>query len=230
MSENDYKIQNQWLKYLSKLKSRGFRATSLSTYDFSTLYTTLPHNLIKEKHVDLIESAFEKFYKNEGTLYLACNDRKAFFTSTDHRGYTLWSCQNVCGALSYLLDNSYIRFGNKLYRKTVGIPMGTNCAPLVAYLFLFCYERDFMTSLSNDNQADIIEAYNSTSRYLYDLLNIDNSYFEGMVNQIYQPELKLNKANTSDTEAPFLDLHLSISNGFVSSKFMINAMTSILML
>ena len=58
----------------------------------------------------------------------------------------------------------------------------------------------------------------STSRYLDDLLNIDNPYFEGMVNRIYPPELQLNKANTSDTEAPFLDLHLSISNGFVSSK------------
>ena len=64
----------------------------------------------------------------------------------------------------------------------------------------------------------IIKALNSTSRYLDDLLNIDNSYFEGMVIQIYPPELRLNKGNTSDTEAPFLDLHLSISNGFISSK------------
>ena len=108
--------------------------------------------------------------------------------------------------------------------------MGTNCAPLVADLFLFCYERDFMTSLSDDNQADIIEAFNSTSRYLDDLLNIDNPYFEGMVNQIYPTELQLNKANTSDTEAPLFDLHLSISYGFVSAKFMINAMTLILIL
>ena len=96
--------------------------------------------------------------------------------------------------------------------------MGTNCAPLVADLFLFCYERDFMTSLSDVKQAEIIEAFKSTSRYLDDLLNIDNPYFEGMVNRIYPPELQLNKANTSDTEAAFLYLHLSISNGFVSSK------------
>ena len=75
-----------------------------------------------------------------------------------------------------------------------------------------------MTTLSDTNHADIIEAFNSTSRYFDDLLNIDNPYFEGIVNQIYPPELQLNKANTSDTEAPFLDLHLSISNGFVSSK------------
>ena len=90
---------------LSKLKSREFRVTNLSTFDFSTLYTTLPHNLIKEKLLDFIECAFKKILKNEGTLYLACNDKKAFFTSTDYKGYKLWSCQNVYDALSYLLDN-----------------------------------------------------------------------------------------------------------------------------
>ena len=145
----------------------------------------------------------QKGIKNYGSLYLASNDRKAFFTSYDQSRYTLWSCQNVCDALSYLLDNIYIRFGTKLYRQIVGIPMGTNCAPLVADLFLYCYERDFMDSLNHDNQADVIEAFNSTSRYLDDLLNIDNPYFEGMVNQIYPPELQLNKANISDTEDPF---------------------------
>ena len=62
--------------------------------------------------------------------------------------YDLWSCQKVTDVLIYLLDNIYIRFGSKLYRQNVGIPMGTNCAPLVADLFLFCYERDFMKSLT----------------------------------------------------------------------------------
>ena len=152
------------------------------------------------------------FYKKEGKLYLACNDNKAFFTSAEHyRGYHLWSCQNVCDALSFLLDNIYIRFATKLYRQMVGIPMGSNCAPLVADLFLFCYERSFMKDLSSDNQDDVIKAFNSTSRYLDDLRNIDNPYFEGMVNQIYPPELQLNKSNTSDTEAPFLNIHLVAS-------------------
>ena len=58
----------------------------------------------------------------------------------------------------------------KLYRQIVGIPIGTNCAPLVAELFLFCYERDFMTSLSDVKEFEIIDAFNSTSRYLDDLL------------------------------------------------------------
>ena len=63
--------------------------------------------------------------------------------------------------------------------------MGTHYAPLVANLFLFCLGRDFMASLSDDNQADIIEKFNSTSRYLDDLLNIDNPYFEREDNQIH---------------------------------------------
>ena len=95
--------------------------------------TTLPNNLIKEKLLDLIQRTF---YKKEGKLYLAYNNKKAFFTSADHyTGYHLWSCQNVYDALSFLLDNIYIRFGTKLYRQIVGIPMGTKCAPLVADLF-----------------------------------------------------------------------------------------------
>ena len=133
------------------MKSRGFLASGLSTYDLSTLYTTLPHNLIK-KLTELIEQTFNR----KGSLYLACNDKNAFITSEQPKRYKLWSCQNMCDALHYLLDNIFIRFGSKLYRQIVGIPMSTDCAPLVADLYLFCYERDFMLSLSDNNQTDII--------------------------------------------------------------------------
>ena len=184
----------------------------MSTYDFSTLYTTLPHNLIKDKLIDLIETTFQR----EGSPYLACNDRNAFFTSEKPKQYHAWSCQNLCDALTFLLDNICIRFGTKLYRQVVGIPMGTNCAPLVADLFLFCYERVFMMSLSDDKQADVIVA-NTTSRYLDDILNINTFYFDNMVSLIYLSQLQLNKANTSDTGAAFLDLRLSISNDIVST-------------
>ena len=145
--------------------------------------------------MDLIESTFHR----KGSFYIACNDRNAFFTYDAVRNYNLWSCQKVCEALTFLLDNIYIRFGSKLYRQFVSIPMGTNCAPLVADLFLFCYKRDFMLSLSVDNRSDVIEALNSTSRYLDDLLNIDNNLFDS----IYPSELHLNKANLSDADASF---------------------------
>ena len=198
---------------LNKFKSKNFQAFKLSTYDFSTQYTTLPHHLIKDKLIDLINRMFIR----ENTQYLACNEEYAFFTFDVYNNHNLWSCQKVCEALVYLLDNIFIRFGTKLYRQTIG-PMGTNCAPLVADLFLFCYERDFMKSLSRENQADIIEAFNSTSRYLDDLLNIDNIYFNQMVDRIYPTELQLSRANSSDTEVHFLDLNLCIYNGTVSIK------------
>ena len=83
------------------------------------------------------------------------------------------------------MDSIFIRFGSKLYNQIVSIPMGTNFVPLVADLFMFCYDRDFMLSLSYNIQTDITEAFNSTFRYLDDLLNIDNPYFELIVGQIY---------------------------------------------
>ena len=86
--------------------------------------------------------------------------------------------------------------------------MGTNFATLVADLFLFCYERHFILSLSDNKQADVVEAFNFTSVYLDDLLNIDNPYFEHMVSQIYPTELQLNKAHFSDSDAPLFGLRL----------------------
>ena len=132
--------------------------------------------------------------------------RNAHFISSDQpKRYNLWSCKKVYDALHYLLDNILIRFGSKMYRQIVGIPMGTNCGPLVVDLFLFCCQRVFMLSLSGSNQADVVEAFNSASRYLNVLLNIDNPYFEHMVRQIYvyPTELELKKENSFDTEDPF---------------------------
>ena len=80
-----------------------------------------------------------------------------------------------------MLYNIVIRFGTELYGQVVGIPMGTNCASLVTDLFLFCYEKDFMMSLFDDKPADIVDAFNTTFRYLDDILNIDNVYFDNML-------------------------------------------------
>ena len=81
-----------------------------SVINTSTLYTTLPHNLIKEKLIDLT-------FQWESTLYLACNDRNAFFTSEEQTKYTLWACQKVCETLTVLLNNIYISFGTTRQKK-----------------------------------------------------------------------------------------------------------------
>ena len=79
-----------------------------------------------------------------------------------------------------------------------------------------------MLSLSEDNQSEVIEAFRSTSQYLDDILNI--AFFGNMVNHINPLELQLNKANVSDTEVSYLYLHLSLSDGILGLKFMINEM------
>ena len=108
--------------------------------------------------------------------------------------------------------------------------MGTNCVPLVADLFFFCYEREFMLSLSEDTQSDVFEAFNSTSRYLDNLLMIDNNFFDSMVNRIYPSEHQLNKVNVSDTDASFLDFIYLYRMVLSRLTFMINEMILILIL
>ena len=179
---------------------------------FSTLYTTLPHCFIKDNLYILLKEPSEE----KANLTLHVSTETHFSLRKKPKKYHAWSCLNVCDALTLLLGNIFIRFGSTLYRQVLGIPMGTNCAFLVANLFQFCYERDFMMSLSDDKQADIIDAFNTTSKCLDDILNNDNVYSDNI--QMYPSELQLTKANTSDTKAAFLDLHLSISNDIVSTK------------
>ena len=162
---------------------------------------------------------------------MASNKECAVFTSDVYKNYNLWSYQKVCDALVYLLDNIFIRLGTKLYWQTIVIPMGTSCVPLVADLILFCYERYFMKSLSRENQADIIEAFNSTLRYLDDLLNMDNIYFDQMVDQIYPTALQLDKANSTNTDVPFFFIRIYVLVYLMvqfPSKFMINGTILIL--
>ena len=129
------------------------------------------------------------------------------------------------------MDNIFIRFSTKLYRQVVGSPLGIIVLPWLPIYFCSCHESDFMMSLSDDKQlADVVDAFNTTSRYLYDILNINNVYFDNMVSLIYPSRLQLNKANTSDTEATVLDLRLAISNNIVSTKIMIKVTTLILKL
>ena len=140
---------------------------------------------------------------------MACNEDRAFFASEEHKKL-IYGLDAL-----YLPDNIYIRFGSKLYRQNVGIPMGTNCAP--SLLICFCSAMRG-TSSQKTKRYDLIDAFNSTSRYLDNLLNIDNINFEHMVHRIYPAELQLNNANASDTDAAFLDLNVSIHNDIVSAK------------
>ena len=124
------------------------------------------------------------------------------------------------------MENIYVQFDGMVYQQIVGIPMGTKCAPLIADLFLYCYERDFMSDLQKSKRFDLIDMFNDTSRYLEDIFTIDNPEFEKHISDIYPAELQLNKANTSDKETSFLDLNKKLLVVTFIPAFTTNAMPS----
>ena len=91
-----------------------------------------------------------------------------------------------------------------VYQQIVVIPLDTNCAPLIADLFLYCCEREIMSNLQKSKPFDLIDKFNDTSRYLDDIFTINNPAFAEHIPDIYPRELQLNKANTSDKETSFL--------------------------
>ena len=101
---------------------------------------------------------------------------------------------------TFVTENIYVQFDGMVYQQIVRIPMGTNCAPLIADSFLYCYERGFMSDLYKSKRHDLIDMLNDTSRYL------DDKY----IPDIYPAELQLNKANTSDKETFSLDLNIKV--------------------
>ena len=103
-----------------------------------------------------------------------------------------------------------MQIDDMVYQQIVGISMDTNRAPLIADLFLYCYEGDFMSDLHKSKRHDLIDKFNDTSRYLDDIFTIDNPGFEKYIPDIYPAELKLNKANTSEEETSFLDLNIKV--------------------
>ena len=92
----------------------------------------------------------------------------------------------------YLIDKVYIKVGNNVYRQTIGIPMGTDCAPQLANLFLFHYEYLYMKNLMSDNLC-MAKRFSDTVRYIDDLLTLNNSNFEEEIPNIYPPELTLKR-------------------------------------
>ena len=108
------------------------------------------------------------------------------------------------------MKNIYLQFDGMVYQQIVGIPMGTFCAPLIADLFLYCFERDFTSNLQKSKRFDLKDKFNDTSRYLDDIFAIYNHSFAAYIPGIYPRELQLNKANASDKETSFLDLNIKV--------------------
>ena len=138
-------------------------AKTLDTFDFSTLYTTIPHQSLKNSMKHLIEEAF----KVRGALYLSITKRGKCFWNTDNKFDSNITVSQLLDMVNYLV---YISVGNKVFRQCIGIPMGTDCAPLLANLYLFHFEYKYMKGLVKNNMS----TFSDTFRYIDDLLTLNN--------------------------------------------------------
>ena len=101
-------------------------------------------------------------------------------------------------------------FGGKVFQKIVGIPIGTNCAPLLSDIFLYSYEAEFLRSLLSSGKKQSASQFNFTYRYIDDVLSINNPYFDNYLGQMYPAEREIKYTTESNTSASYLNPHLSI--------------------
>ena len=114
--------------------------------------------------------------------------------------------------LEFLIDNIFVSFGGALFQQVVGIPMGTNCAPLLADSFLYSYESEFFQNLVKDKKIHEARAFNFTYRYIDDVLSINNPRFSEFLPLIYPPELEIKETTDTASFASFLDLYLEFDD------------------
>ena len=112
--------------------------------------------------------------------------------------------------LEFLIGNIFVMFGGPVFQHTVGIPIGANCAPLSANLFLYSYEADFKQGLLKKNEKKLVRSFNFSFCYTDDVLLLHNSKFGDFVFQIYLIELEIEDTINTATSASYFDLHLEI--------------------
>ena len=210
-------INQMWIlknskELLEHLKSPTFNhVTSIKSFDFSTLYTAIPHQKLKDRLTSIIRNAFIFKNGNRRYKYLVLGHDETYFVKEHSDSKTsMYSEDDIIKMLEFLIDNIFVVFAGKVFQQTVGIPMGTNFAPLLADIFLYSYEADFIQSLLSLGKKQLAFRFNLTYRYIDDVLSINNREFENYLGQMYPAELEIKDTTESTSSASYLDLLLLI--------------------
>ena len=159
-------VNSMWIvknstSLLSSLDQRDVcTVTSVQTCDFSTLCTSIPHNLLKSRITALMHNSFKR--RNGSNRYTHIKiTRKGYFIETINRvGDNLYTADQICRMVEFLIDNIFVKFGGCLFRQVIGIPMGTNCAPLLADLFRYSYESEFLDNMIRGGHRKLARSFN----------------------------------------------------------------------
>ena len=152
--------------------------------------------------------AAKSHHKNGASRYthIKVGRNKSYFTSDPLNGDNKYTANDICKMIEFLVDNIYVRFGGQLFRQMVGIPMGTNCSPLLADLFLYFYENEFLDKLIKEGKRKLARRFNLSYRYIDDLTSFNNKRFKEFISDIYPKELTVPETTESTSVASYLDL------------------------
>jgi len=206
---------NKLVEYIDKTNQRG-KAKTIATYDFSSLYTNIPH----EKLLSVLEDIVDFGFKGGSNKYISVTKNGANFVKNQRNTQHIYTNASVKEAIKFIMNNCYFTVGGSIFRQIIGIPMGSDPAPFFANFFLFHYESKWIADLKKRDPWKA-RKFSHICRYIDDLVtpNDDNEFSKSYL-QIYPPELKLNKENISDDSATFLDMDIKIiDNKFVTKLY-----------
>ena len=210
-------VNQMWIlknskELLEHLKSPNFNnITSIKSFYCPTLNTAIPHDKLKSRLASIIRNSFMFKNGNRRYRYLFLCHEESYFVKEHSDSKHKYSEDDIIKMLEFLVDNiCFVVFVGKVFQQIVGIPMGTNCAPLLADIFLYSYEAEFIQSLLSTGRKQLASRFNFTYRYIDDVLSINNQEFENYLGQMYPVKLDINDTTESNTSASYLDLLLSI--------------------
>ena len=215
-------IKSYWIvqnrdPVMQAVKKSGIRrsAKSVSSFDFSTLYTKIPHDKLLMVLNEVINFAFQGGTRSKVSIG---KSGKANWVHKDIPSLRTYTKDSIISAVEYLVTNSYFRLGDRLFRQEIGIPMGSDPAPAFANLFLFYYESRWLKSIKKTNNI-LARKFGQVFRYIDDLLALNDGHsFETFFKDIYPEELQLNRENVDYNSTNFLDLHIEIVDGVFTTK------------
>ena len=194
-------VNNMWIlknstSLLSSLDQLDVHtATSVQTFDFSTLYTSIPHDLLKSRISNLVHNAFRKKDGSVKYTHIKVTRAKGYFThDINGGGDGMYTANNICKMIEFLSE-------------------GTNCAPLLADLFLYSYENEFLDNTIRSGHRRLARSFNLCHRYIDDLIVFNNKKFLDYLKEIYPSQLTVEKANKSDHLGDYLDLTFVMDSG-----------------
>ena len=202
-------------KFLSSLDQLDVcKATSVQTFDFLTLNTSITHDLLKSSISNLVDNAFRKKDGSVRYTHIKVARAKEYFThDINGSGDGMYTADNICRMIEFSVDNIFVQFGGHLFCQMIVIPMGTNCAPLLADLFLYLNENKFPDNMIRSGHRRLARSFNLCYQYTDELIVFNNKKFLDYLKEIYPSQLTVEKANKLNYLADHLDLTFIIDSG-----------------